>query len=450
MDGWQLTQNPHGVITNNGLTFYKTAGGAAWNCHVRGNASFDSGVHEWKVSGVGVHVMIGVAPVGANPTGSNISTCGWYYYPAVPAAGGAALYSQAWAGQAAKSGAAFPGYGGAAIGSEYMVRLDCDNHTLTFGANGVWWPTAYSQLPAVPLSPCFEVHTGAFTVTHTVPPMEGDVLHAEEVYRNEIVNWQVAPPAVRLRLHLSTAKILILGDPGEGKSSYWNTLATGLRNRPYHPVDPSPQAEHGTRHLVRVPLYGPDNHEINALGLDCWGWVPQYPVQIPLILAGRIRENDSWDLVPNINAGPARLFNEEIHGVFLMISYNRRGDVEHARQIIDLCRPSKVPVQVLLTRCDLADDVKPDLSNFFDSGRLQTEQGKLAHSLGIDSINIHLVTSMNRQPPSPALSEAVKSRARSICMKAFLACLYSVSDFAEKVDRVPGIRSNLQPKTESS
>eukprot|EP00008_Paramoeba_atlantica_P005811 CAMPEP_0201479366 /NCGR_PEP_ID=MMETSP0151_2-20130828/4064_1 /ASSEMBLY_ACC=CAM_ASM_000257 /TAXON_ID=200890 /ORGANISM="Paramoeba atlantica, Strain 621/1 / CCAP 1560/9" /LENGTH=451 /DNA_ID=CAMNT_0047860821 /DNA_START=85 /DNA_END=1440 /DNA_ORIENTATION=- len=442
---WELAPNPlRGTLSNNNLTFVKTVGGAAWTCNMRGNVAFDNGVHEWKVSGLGTNVMFGVAPAGADPHAQNYLTFGWYHSPAGGlTANAASLYCQPWGGRPALNGSAFGGLPGVPITSEFMVRLDCDAHTLSFGANGVWWPVAYTNLPEVPLYPSFEVHTGAFTVTRVENDIqEGDTLHPEQVYRDQIRGWQVAPPPVRLRVKVEQAKLLVLGDAGVGKSSFWGTLCSGVRNRTYLPVKPSPQSEHGTRQLLGIPIYGPDDHEIRARGHDCWGWVPQYLGQIPLMLAGRYQEKDRWDMMPNINQGRVVQFKDEMHGIILMISFSQRHDVEHARQIIDSCRLSEVPVTVLMTKCDLADDVKSDLSNFFESRRLQTAQGELAQSLGIDSFHIHLVTAMNRQPPAAALSERVKSRARSICMKAFQACLYATSDFVEAVD-LRGLRTNF-------
>eukprot|EP00009_Paramoeba_aestuarina_P008248 CAMPEP_0201523658 /NCGR_PEP_ID=MMETSP0161_2-20130828/20698_1 /ASSEMBLY_ACC=CAM_ASM_000251 /TAXON_ID=180227 /ORGANISM="Neoparamoeba aestuarina, Strain SoJaBio B1-5/56/2" /LENGTH=449 /DNA_ID=CAMNT_0047922843 /DNA_START=105 /DNA_END=1454 /DNA_ORIENTATION=+ len=444
---WELVVlGGNGTLSNNNLTFAKTVGVGAWNCNVRGSVAFTEGVHEWMVSAVGTHVMIGVAPANLLPNGSNYLTCGWYNYCYLSTgANGKAIHCQPHNGAAALSSAVYAGIPGVPLTSEFMVRLDCDAHTLTFGANGTWWPVAYTNLPAVPLYPSFDVHTGPyFTVTHMPDDaVEADALLPEQVYRDQILAWQVAPPPVCLRVHVDQARLLVLGDAGVGKSSFWNTLSSGVRNRPYAPVRPSPQAEHGTRQLQRVPILGPDNHEIRAAGFDCWGWTPNYTAQIQYLVAGRVAENAPWDTVPHMNQGPAILFRNEMHGVLLMISYTGRQDIDHARQIIDLCRPSQVPVNVLLTKCDMAEGVKSDLTNFFECRQLQVAQQQLARDLGIDSEHIHLVTAKNRSN-SPKLADGVKSRAMAICMKAFMDCLYSTSDFVEYVNNVAGVRGNFE------
>jgi hypothetical protein len=332
------------------------------------------------------------------------------------------------------------------IASEYMVKLDCDAHTLTFGANGVWWTVAYTNLPDQPLYPAFDVNVGQFTVTHIEPPKdeEGDfdILHPAHVYQRNIREWNIARTSVLNKVNIDKTNFLVLGDAGVGKSSFWNTVCSGLRGRMYLPVHANAQSEHVTRRLYRIPLLDPNDEEIRATGYDCWGWVPSYMSQIMHILAGKIKENDHWETVPNLN-GPNMLFKDEIHCVMLMISYTQRGDVAHACEIINLCRSLEIPVKVILTRCDLADGMKSNLSNFFQNRRLREEQVKLAQQLRIDTIHVLPVTSMNRQNEAP-LSDQIMSRSFSICMKAFLSCLYATSDFIEKVARINGIRYNFK------
>jgi hypothetical protein len=97
---------------------------------------------------------------------------------------------------------------------------------------------------------------------------------------------------------------------------------------------------------------------------------------------------------------------------------------------------------VILIKCDLFNSIKLNLFNFFQNNCLQEEQAKLAQQLKINIIYILLITSINRQNET-LLSNQIISKSFNICIKAFLSCLYVISDFFKKVTCINGIQYNF-------
>jgi hypothetical protein len=153
-NGWELTATPNAVLSQDNLFFRKSSPNK-WDCATIGSVGWSAGVHEWTVTIVSVSsvVMIGVAPSNIDRTGTNQSNCGFYLYVS------GALYAQDGA-----KGKAFCATFNHQPSATVVVRLDCDQHTLSFGVNGQPPQLAYSNLPAVELFPALECYTSGAVV----------------------------------------------------------------------------------------------------------------------------------------------------------------------------------------------------------------------------------------------------------------------------------------------
>jgi hypothetical protein len=153
-DGWELTSTPNAVLSQDNLFFRKSSPNK-WDCATIGSVGWTAGVHEWTVTIVSVSsvVMIGVASSNIDRIGTNQATCGFYLYVS------GALYAQD-----GTKGKAFCATFNHQPNATVVVRLDCDNHTLSFGVNGQPSQVAFSNLPAVELFPALECYTSGAVV----------------------------------------------------------------------------------------------------------------------------------------------------------------------------------------------------------------------------------------------------------------------------------------------
>ena len=116
----------NGQVSEDGVAFRKTAKGS-WNCATTGSVGWTAGVHEWTVSldkfADRVSVGIALGEIDSVNLESN------FRYDVYCGTGFAIR----------PDGTDCKCFSGAMEdGNEMMVRLDMDNHTLTFGRNGRW------------------------------------------------------------------------------------------------------------------------------------------------------------------------------------------------------------------------------------------------------------------------------------------------------------------------
>jgi len=145
-----FTKSPNGDLSNNNKTFTKNRGGTGWNCNTLGSRGCLSGIHQWLVTLENncTNLMIGVAPASTNQSGTNYTTCGFYFY-----ACNGTLYSQD-----NIRGKAYYNLPCHVQSTKITVKLDMNAKTLTFAVNGNWLPVAFTNLPSTTLFPSFDVY----------------------------------------------------------------------------------------------------------------------------------------------------------------------------------------------------------------------------------------------------------------------------------------------------
>jgi hypothetical protein len=148
-EAWELTPTPNAVLSEGNLCYTKSSPNN-WDAATIGSVGWNAGVHDWAVTIVTAasNVMVGVAPSIIKRTGPNHAACGFYLQN----------YGTLYAQDSTSSEpfcAAFNQLSNATV----VMRLDCDQHTLSFGVNGQPLQLAFSNLPSVQLFPALQCYS---------------------------------------------------------------------------------------------------------------------------------------------------------------------------------------------------------------------------------------------------------------------------------------------------
>lgn len=125
---WRLDGHYRGKLSNGGRTFHKTAPDG-WDCNLLGTTGWDRGIHEWFIElEAGTCVSFGIAH--GDVSKDNADENRYKRYDLFCAHGAAVDITDA-------SRFCFPGCSEILSGETISIRLDLDQHTLTYGLNGV-------------------------------------------------------------------------------------------------------------------------------------------------------------------------------------------------------------------------------------------------------------------------------------------------------------------------
>lgn len=265
--------------------------------------------------------------------------------------------------------------------------------------------------------------------------------------RTALAQWRPGRSAGR-KLRILRALLAILGVRGCGKSSFINAVMSGLLGRAISPAQVAPGEHHVTREL-----YSFDPLDYVRL-FDLWGWTEGYTTDALLLAAGRLPEGIRYDDVPSFNddrlVQNPTFANNEMHAMVIALPYGQHNEamfgpmLQRMRETIRELTRTRVPVFVLLTKCDMAtgtNGVAPDLSNFYSSALLDEVVRALATTLGLEKDHV-IPVSAPVGNERVALSDEVRERSWSICLKALETILTDVNTFYDCVANGQIKRSN--------
>lgn len=255
---------------------------------------------------------------------------------------------------------------------------------------------------------CFLVAPGLEGPAANAPP--ANPVQPPAVYRQEIEQWTAHgnDAALQARVPLRKARTLLLGERGTAKSSFINTVLSGMLGQSewcfflqrvliffslQGVVDAvvEPIGQHVTRTVMAYQV-----RRVNGLPCpvdiaDMWGWRQNYILDVRAVVRGKVdwTNGTSWeaaDLEALENNGVVPTLDDEVHTVFMTLAYGDRHHADtraHMRDTITYLRDRSIPVVVLLTKCDEADSLRQsDLSDFLRRHGAAAREARVGAGVG--------------------------------------------------------------------
>eukprot|EP01094_Clydonella_sp_ATCC50884_P030350 TRINITY_DN9890_c0_g1_i1.p1 TRINITY_DN9890_c0_g1~~TRINITY_DN9890_c0_g1_i1.p1 ORF type:complete len:550 (+),score=154.60 TRINITY_DN9890_c0_g1_i1:139-1788(+) len=341
---------------------------------------------------------------------------------------------------------------GPVFGSSNTLRLDLEGQSSYVKAGGGFaGPDGVTPVTVADLlagqdsaNPLPRTDVYVFSVWEVeTPPWRAPVL-AEELRRLRAFSPGTA-------LGLTNVNMLLAGEKGTTKSSYTNAVCSGVAGRIVRIAEAHPSSDHVTSRLSSYSVARGVPVEVR----DMYGRTQHYDAETTLAMDGRLKEGSSWSAEAVPREGDPRVrknprFGDETHCVLATIAYPFSNPaafpepMQHLKTLVERARmyPRCLPVVVLLTQADEAEDVLEDLSNVYGSVQVLAARQRVADAVGLDLDVVLPVSTPFGVRRSE--SEEMVENSEALCLRALCTALDRCSDFLLNVEEGRVVRKNVQ------
>uniref|UniRef100_A0A8C4SV11 Interferon-induced protein 44-like n=1 Tax=Erpetoichthys calabaricus TaxID=27687 RepID=A0A8C4SV11_ERPCA len=208
-------------------------------------------------------------------------------------------------------------------------------------------------------------------------------------------------------------RILLVGQVGAGKSSFFNSVNSVFRGYTFSQADAGPRSTSVTKKYRSYPVtYGKGGKELPFIFCDTMGMETEQDKGIQLkdlisVIKGHVPQQYKFNPTaplekrnPCFNTSPS--LSEKVHCIVFVVDTTSCISDTVVKKITDDIRPKAIqlgiPMLVLMTKIDEACMiVKKDLQKVYNSKYIEEQVDKLSQILGFDKSRFLLVQNYNSE-----------------------------------------------------